>query len=95
MRSLLQPVPGQEGRENENYRGAKRQWCIFELRDVSAAEMAVALDVPAHPLRHFHPAGLATGTVDAFWRGSVQPAEIGFAAGRESAAASRQRANSR
>ena len=51
----------------------------LRLRDVSAAEMAVALDAPAHPLRQFHPAGLATGTVDAAWRGSYNLAEIGFA----------------
>ncbi len=51
----------------------------LRLRDVSAGEMAVALDVPAHPLRQFHPAGLATGTMDAFWKGSYKDAEVGFA----------------
>ncbi len=51
----------------------------LRLRDVSAAEMAAALDVPAHPLRRFHPAGSAAGTVDAAWRGSYNLAEIGFA----------------
>jgi translocation and assembly module TamB len=50
----------------------------LRLRDVSAGEMAVALDVPAHPLRRFHPAGLATGTVEAFWKGSWKDAEVGF-----------------
>ncbi len=29
----------------------------LRLRDVSAGEVSVALDVPAHPLRQFHPAG--------------------------------------
>ena len=52
----------------------------LRLRDVSAGEMAVALDVPAHPLRRFHPAGLATGTVEAFWKGSWKDAEVGFTA---------------
>jgi len=51
----------------------------LRLRDLSAAEMAGALDVPAHPLRHFHPAGLANGAVDAAWKGSYQDAEVGFA----------------
>jgi translocation and assembly module TamB len=51
----------------------------LRLRDVSAAEMAVAFDVPAHPLGRFHPAGLAAGTVDAGWRGSYRLAEVGFA----------------
>jgi translocation and assembly module TamB len=50
----------------------------LRLRDVSAGEMAVALDLPAHPLRRFHPAGLASGTVDAFWKGSFKDAEVGF-----------------
>jgi translocation and assembly module TamB len=52
----------------------------LRLRDVSAGEMAAALDVPAHPLHRFHPAGLATGAVDAFWKGSFKDAEVGFAA---------------
>jgi translocation and assembly module TamB len=52
----------------------------LRLRDVSAGEMAVALDVPAHPLHRFRPAGLATGTVEALWKGSAKDAEVGFAA---------------
>jgi len=52
----------------------------LRVRDVSAGEMAAALDMPAHPLRQFHPAGLVNGTVDAFWKGSYKYAEIGFAA---------------
>jgi len=51
----------------------------LRLRDVSAGELAVALDVPAHPLGHFHPAGLATGTVDASWKGSPKAADVAFA----------------
>jgi translocation and assembly module TamB len=51
----------------------------LRLRDVSAGEMALALDVPAHKLGRFHPAGSATGTVDAFWKGSYKNAEVGFA----------------
>jgi translocation and assembly module TamB len=51
----------------------------LRLRDVSAVEVAAALDVSAHPLGHFHPVGLATGTVDATWRGSLKAAEIALA----------------
>ncbi len=51
----------------------------LRLRDVSAGEMAAALDVPAHPLGHFHPAGLAAGTVDAAWKGSAKDADVTFA----------------
>jgi len=51
----------------------------LRLREVSAAEVAAALDVPAHRLGRFHPTGLATGTVDAAWKGSYKDAEVGFA----------------
>ena len=51
----------------------------LRVRDVSAAETATALDVPAHPLGHFHPAGLATGTVDVTWKGSSKNADFAFA----------------
>jgi translocation and assembly module TamB len=51
----------------------------LRVRDVSAAETAAALSVPAHPLGRFHPAGSAAGAVDAFWRGSPKDAEIAFA----------------
>lgn len=49
------------------------------LRDVSVAEAATALDVPAHPLDGFKPAGSASGSVDAGWKGTPANAEIGFA----------------
>ena len=51
----------------------------LKLRDVSARDVAAALDVPAHPLGRFHPAGSASGTVDAFWKGSPKDAEVAFA----------------
>jgi translocation and assembly module TamB len=50
----------------------------LRLRDISAAEVAAALDLPAHPLHKFHPVGLAAGTLDAAWKGSYQGAEVGF-----------------
>jgi translocation and assembly module TamB len=66
-------------REKTKITGVQSGGVHLRLRDVSAAEMAAALDVPAHPLRRFHPAGSATGTLDAGWRGSYNLAEIGFA----------------
>ncbi|HSY92841.1 MAG TPA: translocation/assembly module TamB domain-containing protein [Candidatus Binatus sp.] len=51
----------------------------LRMRDASAAEIALAFDVPAHPLRKFHPAGSASGTADAMWKGSYADAEVGFA----------------
>ena len=51
----------------------------LRARDVSAAEVATALSVPAHPLGRFRPAGIANGTVEAAWRGSPKDVEIAFA----------------
>lgn len=50
----------------------------LRLRDVSVAETAIALDVPAHRLYGFQPAGMANGTVEALWKGTPANAEIGF-----------------
>ena len=71
--------PAKKG-ERAKLPGVQNGAVHLRLRDVSAGEMAVALDVPAHPLRRFHPAGLATGTVEAFWKGSWKDAEVGFTA---------------
>ena len=49
------------------------------VRDVSAAEVTAALNVPAHPLGRFRPVGVAAGTVDASWKGSYTDGEVGFA----------------
>ena len=51
----------------------------LRLREVSAAEIASSLDVPAHRLHGFHPAGTASGTIDAVWKGPPKGAEVGFA----------------
>lgn len=50
----------------------------LRLRDVSLAEAAAALDVRKHPMGRFHPAGLATGNVEATWKGSPKNADIAF-----------------
>jgi translocation and assembly module TamB len=50
----------------------------LRLQNVSVAETAAALDVPAHRLGRFRPVGSADGTVDALWKGSPQNAEIAF-----------------
>jgi translocation and assembly module TamB len=51
----------------------------LRLRDVSAAEVASSLDLPSHPLSHFRPSGLATGTVEVLWKGSPTNADVSFA----------------
>lgn len=50
----------------------------LRVRDISAAELAAAFDLPSHPLKRFHPAGSASGTVDASWRGLPSSAEMAF-----------------
>jgi translocation and assembly module TamB len=50
----------------------------LKMRDFSTAEIASALSTPAHPLGHFRPAGLATGSADATWKGSAQDTELAF-----------------
>jgi translocation and assembly module TamB len=51
----------------------------LHFRDLSVGEAAQALDVPAHPLGRFRPAGSATGNVEALWKGTAQNAEVSFA----------------
>lgn len=51
----------------------------LRVRDVSLSEVAHSIDVPAHPLRGFHPTGVAVGTVEGSWKGSPANAEISFA----------------
>ena len=50
----------------------------LRVRDVSVGEVAAALDVRAHPLGRFHPAGAAAGNVEALWRGAPRNTEVGF-----------------
>jgi len=49
------------------------------LRDISAEDLAVALSAPAHPLQTLRPTGLASGTLEARWRGTRHDAEVQFA----------------
>lgn len=51
----------------------------LRVRDVALGEVARSVDVPAHPLRGFNPAGVGTGTVEALWKGSLANAEVSFA----------------
>jgi translocation and assembly module TamB len=51
----------------------------LRLRDLSAEEIAVALNAPAHPLQILHPAGSASGTIETRWKGTRRDGEIQFA----------------
>jgi len=70
--------PAKKG-EKRKVPGVESGVVRVRLRDVSAAEMAAAVDTPAHPLGHFHPAGTAAGSVDAAWKGSPKDADVTFA----------------
>ncbi|MGC2647964.1 MAG: translocation/assembly module TamB domain-containing protein [Candidatus Sulfotelmatobacter sp.] len=50
----------------------------LRLRDISSEELALALNASAHPLPDFRLAGLASGTIDARWKGTRRDAEIKF-----------------
>jgi translocation and assembly module TamB len=51
----------------------------LRVRDLSVAEVANALNRPAHPLGRFRPAGNTTGNIDAAWKGSARSSDISFA----------------
>jgi len=73
---VARPVPKRG--EKPKSPGVQSGAVHLRLRDVSVAETAMALDVPAHPLNGFHPAGSTDGNVDAAWKGTPANADIGF-----------------
>lgn len=52
---------------------------VVRLRDISAEELALALNASARPLPDFRLAGLASGTVETRWKGTRRDAEVQFA----------------
>ena len=52
---------------------------VLQLRDISAEELALALNAPTRPVQALHPAGLASGTIETRWKGTRRDAEIKFA----------------
>jgi translocation and assembly module TamB len=51
----------------------------LRVRDISATEVAAALNRPVHPLGRFRPVGTAAGSIDAAWKGSPKNSDISFA----------------
>ncbi len=51
----------------------------LRVHDVSAGELTSALNAGGNRLGRFHPAGFATGSLDARWRGIPNDAETNFA----------------
>ena len=52
---------------------------LLRLRDLSAEDIADALDAPAHTFPRFHPVASASGTLEARWKGTPLDAEVQFA----------------
>jgi translocation and assembly module TamB len=52
---------------------------VLRLRDLSAEDLAAALNAPAHQFPRFHPAGSASGSVETRWKGTRDDAEVQFA----------------
>lgn len=50
----------------------------LRVRDISMAEVATALDVPAHRMGRFRPVGAASGSVEALWKETPRNAEVGL-----------------
>ena len=73
---VLRPAP-KKGAKTKTP-GVESGTVHLRLRDFSIDELATAMDTPAHPLDGFHPAGAASGSVDAAWKGTPDNADISF-----------------
>jgi len=72
------PRPSAKKGEKVKLPGVQTGVVHLRVRDVSVSEVASAMDTPAHPLDGFHPAGVASGNMDANWKGNPGSAEVGF-----------------
>lgn len=52
---------------------------LLRLHDLSAEDIAAALNAPAHPFPPYHPAASASGTLETRWKGTPRDAEVQFA----------------
>ncbi len=52
---------------------------VLRVRDLSAEDVATALNAPAHPFPRFRPVAIASGTFETRWKGSPRDAEVNFA----------------
>ena len=71
------PRPSVRKAERVKLPGVQTGVVHLRVRDVSVSEAASAIDTPAHPIEGFRPVGLASGNVDANWKGSPGNAEVG------------------
>jgi len=52
---------------------------LLHLHDLSAEDLAAALNATTHPFPPYHPAASASGTLETRWKGTPRDAEIQFA----------------
>ena len=73
---VLKPTPkkGEKPKTSGVQTGAVR----LRFREVSICDLAAAVDTSAHPLDGFHPAGAASGSLDATWKGTPENADVSF-----------------
>jgi len=50
----------------------------LHFRDLSIGDLTAAVDTRAHPLDGFHPAGAASGSLDAAWKGTLDNVDVSF-----------------
>lgn len=72
------PAPGKSSGKTAKPPPVQSALCVVHLRDLSAAELATALNTPAHPLRRFRPAARASGVLEASWKGTPHDAQVQF-----------------
>ena len=52
---------------------------VLHLRDLSAEDLATAINTPAHSFPRFRPAASVSGTLETSWKGTPRDAEVQFA----------------
>jgi translocation and assembly module TamB len=77
--SAARPAARSAGKTGKPSQAVQSAFVLLHLRDLSAEDLAVALNAPAHPFPRFHPAALASGTLETRWKGTPRDAEIQFA----------------
>ena len=70
------PRPSAKKGEKVKLPGVQTGVVHLRTRDVSIREAASSMDTPAHSLDGFHPAGVASGNLEANWKGSPENAEV-------------------
>ncbi len=79
------PPPGKSGQKNAKPKLSSKPPAVqsarisLRVRDLSAEDLAAALNVPEHPISLLHPVGSASGTLEARWKGTRRDAEVQFA----------------